>query len=303
MRSTVVSLAILAATAGTLATTARAQEAVGRDQEVWTWSDRVARGDWFHFASRMGDVTVTEGTSDRVEVRAQKILRRGRATDISFIVVRYNDGVTICAVYDEDECDDDGIHSDWRGRRSRDLAGLAVTIRLPRGVKVRAQSGNGEVNVSGATDEVIAASGNGKVGVNGSGGSVKASSGNGEVSVTGAKGPVNASSGNGDVMISTSTGPVSASSGNGDIIVTMSELGQRERMDFSTGNGRIRLSLPSNFAAEIDASTGNGEIDSDFPITVTGKISKSRVRGTIGTGGPRVKLISGNGRIELRKQT
>jgi len=120
--------------------------------------------------------------------------------------------------------------------------------------------------------------------------------------VEGARGPVDAHSGNGDVQITTSTGPVSATSGNGDVVVSMTTLGDRESMTFTTGNGRVRISVPSNFAAEIDASTGNGEVVSDFPITVTGRLSKSHIRGTIGSGGPRIRLSSGNGTIELLRR-
>jgi DUF4097 and DUF4098 domain-containing protein YvlB len=296
-------MAGLATTAAltTLAPVASAQNVVGRNQDVWTWSGRVAPGAWFRFNASMGGVEVTEGSGAQVEVRAEKVLRRGRATDIGFIVMQGNDGATICAVYeDDDECETDGIHG-GRGRSWRDRATLRVTIQLPHGVRIRAASGNGDVSVSGATDEVVASSGNGRVRVNGSGGAVRASSGNGAVTVEGARGSVDVNSGNGDVSITTSIGPVSANSGNGDITVSMDALRSAEAMAFTTGNGRITVTLPSDYAADVDASTGNGSIESDFPITVSGRITQSHVRGTIGKGGPRLRLVSGNGRIELRK--
>jgi hypothetical protein len=282
-----------------------AQQILGRSEEVFTWSDRVARAAWFRFFAPMGDITVTAGSGDRVEVRAEKVLRRGRVDDIAFAVVRSGDGITICAIYeDEDDCDEDGLHRRWTNwSRSRTYPGLAVTIRLPAGVRVRAQSGNGDVSVTGAGDEVIATSGNGRVRVNGSGGDVNASSGNGEVTVEGARGAVRANSGNGDVTVSTTRGPVQANSGNGDLYITMDALPSEEDMTFNTGNGRIRLMLPANFSGEIDASSGNGSVVSDFPIQVTGRISRTRVRGTIGDGGGRrVRMTSGNGTIELRKR-
>ena len=284
-----------------VASVAPAQDVVGRNQGTWTFSDRVARGDWFHFATRMGDVTVTEGSGDRVEVRAEKRLNRGRADDIGFVVLRHNDGITVCAVYDEDDCDEEGVRSESRSWNGSRRAGLTVTIRVPRGVKVHAASGNGEVSVSDASDDVVAASGNGRVRVN-SGISIRASSGNGEVSVTGARGPVEASSGNGDVTVATSLGPVSASSGNGTLDISMEVLRGPERMEFTTGNGRIRITVPSNFAAEVDANSSNGDVVSDFPITLTGRLSKSRLRGTINGGGARVRLTTGNGQIELRRR-
>jgi hypothetical protein len=298
------SIAIAALCTLSLTATASAQDIVGRNDETWTASERVTRGEWFKFYSATGEVVVTEGSGDRVEVRAEKILRRGaRETDIGFVVLRGRDGVTICALYEEDDCDEDGIRSNWNNRRNRDgnRANLKVTIRVPRDVKLAARSGNGDVSVDGVSSDIDAASGNGKVRVNG-GQDVHANSGNGEVTVEGARGPVDAHSGNGDVQITTATGPVSATSGNGDVIVSMTTLGERESMTFTTGNGRVRITVPSNFAAELEASTGNGEIVSDFPITVTGRLTKSHIRGTIGSGGPRLRLSSGNGTIELLRR-
>ena len=83
----------------------------------------------------------------------------------------------------------------------------------------------------------------------------------------------------GDITVGTTMGPVSA----------------------STGNGRIELTVPAGFNAQVDASTGNGGILTDFPIQVTGRISKTRMRGTIGEGGRRLRLVTGNGEIEIRR--
>jgi DUF4097 and DUF4098 domain-containing protein YvlB len=94
---------------------------------------------------------------------------------------------------------------------------------------------------------------------------------------------------------------VTATSGNGDLTVDMDTLSGDDNMEFSTGNGRIRVTLPANFAGEIDASSGNGSVETDFAIQVTGRISRTRLRGTIGQGGRRVRLTTGNGQIELRR--
>ena len=84
--------------------------------------------------------------------------------------------------------------------------------------------------------------------------------------------------------------------------VTLGELQNDEDMEFNTGNGRIQVTMPASFTGTIDASTGNGSIVSDFPITLTGRISRTRLRGTIGQGGGRrIRMMSGNGQIELRR--
>lgn len=281
-----------------------AGQVLGRDVEVFTRNEAVARGEWFRYYGPIGDVTVTEGSGTQVEFRAEKILRNGRVTDIAFELRRTGEGVTICAIFDDgDECTDNGYRSDRRRNWSRNFRppSLTVTIRVPAGVRLAVHSGNGDLSVTGAHAELIARSGNGRVRVAGTAGEVDAATGNGEVTVDNVRGPVSASSGNGDVRVTTVQGPVSARSGNGDLIVRMSELRLADDMEFTTGNGRIEVTVPAEFNANIDASTGNGGIVTDFPIQVSGRISKTRLRGTIGQGGRRLRLVTGNGEIELRR--
>jgi DUF4097 and DUF4098 domain-containing protein YvlB len=224
-------------------------------------------------------------------------------TDVGFKVVRSGEGVTICAVYDDgDECTENGFRSEWR-RWPRNFRPptLSVTIKVPAGVRLSVNSGNGDVSVTGAHAELVARSGNGRVRVTGTAGEVEAASGNGEVTVDNVRGPVTATTGNGDVSVTAVQGPVSANSGNGDLRVRMTELKGADDMDFTTGNGRIEITVPEGFGAQVEASTGNGSIQTDFPIQVSGRISKTRLRGTIGQGGRRLRLITGNGTIELRR--
>jgi hypothetical protein len=72
-------------------------------------------------------------------------------------------------------------------------------------------------------------------------------------------------------------------------------------MTFSTGNGRIQVAVPSGFTGEVEGDLGHGEFRSDFPLTVKGRLSPQHIRATIGSGGPRVRMTSGNGDIELVK--
>jgi hypothetical protein len=298
MRATRIALTLVA-----LLPSLAAAQVFGRDDRIFTRNEAITKGAWFRFFAPIGDITVTEGTGTQVELRAEKILRQGEVTDIAFNVRRNTEGVTICAIYeDNDECTEEGFRSERRnwGRNYRPPT-LSVTIRVPAGVRLRVHSGNGDVSANGAYAELIAHSGNGRVRVSGAAGEVEVASGNGEVTIENVRGPVSASTGNGDVSVTTAQGPVSANSGNGDLRVRMSELKTTADMDFTTGNGRIEVTIPDGFSAEIDASTGNGSIQTDFPIQVSGRISKTRLRGTIGQGGKRLRLITGNGEIELRK--
>jgi putative adhesin len=279
-----------------------AQQLQGREGTRFTWSERVAAGQWLRIYGNNGRIQVTEATGDAAEVVGEKELRRGRPEDIAFEVRKTSDGVTICAIIADEDCDDEGVRH--HGRWNDDYNGRRVnfTVRLPKGVNVAIGSGNGDVAITGATAEARAASGNGKVRVS-AGGAVRASSGNGEVNVERAGGPVRASSGNGRVTVATSRGPVNASSGNGDVEVSMDAIADLpDDMDLSSGNGTVTVTVPADFSGELDASTGSGKFYSDFPLTVRGRIDPQRVRATIGKGGRRLTMRSGNGDVELRKK-
>ena len=295
--------ACVLASAFAVAAPLAAQQLQGREGTRFTWSERVATGQWLRIYNSNGRIQVTEGSGDVAEVIGEKDLRRGRPEDIGFEVRRTNDGVTICAIInDATECDDDGIRQQ-RGRWNDDSNGKRVhfTVRVPKGVHVAAGSGNGDVSVV-ASAEVRASSGNGDVRVS-AGGPAHASSGNGEVRVDRAAGPVRASSGNGRVFVATTRGPVNASSGNGDIDVTMDAIADvADDMELSSGNGTITVTVPADFAGELDASTASGRFYSDFPITIRGRMDPHRVRATIGRGGRRLSMRSGNGDVELKKK-
>ena len=59
--------------------------------------------------------------------------------------------------------------------------------------------------------------------------------------------------------------------------------------------------LPTHINANIDAETVNGRVQTDFPVKIVGKISPRHLRGTIGTGGATLKLITVNGSITLHE--
>jgi DUF4097 and DUF4098 domain-containing protein YvlB len=287
------------------ANSAWAQEIVGRRESSYTITERLETGDFLRVASPNGRISVTQGRGSQVEIRADKTVRRGSVEDIGFVVRKGSEGLTVCAVYeDEDECGRNGeYHGHDLGSRWQREHQLRVdfTIRIPDGVKVRVATGNGDVSVTGAGSDVNASTGNGAVMVSNTVGTVHASSGNGKVTIEGAEGPVEVSTGNGEVYVMTSTGPVNATSGNGDIEVSMDRLPSSSDMSFSTGNGRITVTVPEGFDAELDSHTGSGKVLVDFPIQVRGRIDPSRIRGTIGRGGGRLTLSSGNGDLEIRR--
>ena len=279
---------------------AQPQVTGGRDLD---WRGRVAAGGTVRVATFNGDVTVEPSGSDAIEVTGTTRGSSAERARVVFEVVEHGGGVTICARTERHRCDPtEGLQSAGRSRTNERAGSARLVVRLPEGVDLRASSGNGDVQVARAGGAVHASSGNGEVVVRDAGGAVRASTGNGAVTVEGAGGGVDASTGNGRVTVATSEGPVRASTGNGAIDVRMASLRGREDMSFSTGNGRISVRLPASFAGTLDLGTGHGEAYSDFPVTVQGRLQARRLVGTVGDGsGPRVRLRSGNGSVEVRK--
>lgn len=266
--------------------------------DLFTWSGRVTSGGSFSIRHFNGPIDVREGTGDRVEFRAER--RSRRSAEVSFEVENRSDGPVMCSVWRGRSACDNGRSRGWDWDEGP--PSTRVTVVLPKGVKLYANTGNGDVTVDKASNDVEVRTGNGDVRLLLTAGRVDVSTGNGELEVDGATGPVNANTGNGRVTVYTSTGPVTVRTGNGEIDVRMKTLTGNSDMTFSSGNGAVRVTLPSTFAGEIDASTGHGDFSSDFEIKVLGRLNPRHIRGTIGEGGSRrIRMSTGNGRLELRR--
>ena len=292
----------LAALLAALPALVNAQTLLGRNDSVFTWRGALAAGALLTVKNNNGPIDVRPATGNQVELRAEKRARYGNVTDAAFDIGTSGNGdVTICSTFrGNNPCDED---RHWRdddddGHRS---VTVAMSVLVPRGARVRVATGNGAVTVEGVGGEVNAATGTGRVRVVGTEGAVRVATGNGDVDVRDVKGAVRVSTGNGRVAVTTAQGPVEARSGNGDIDVRMTALRASEDMTFSTGSGDVRVTLPTNYNGELDATTGNGTISSDFDLKLEGRMNPRRVRATIGSGGARLRLATGNGGLEVRK--
>lgn len=276
------------------ASPALAQNPRGQNDSTFVWTGRLADGALLTIKNIVGGIRVVEASGDRVEVRASKRSRGRDPREVSFDVDESSTSATICTVYRGESACEEGNFRNMR-------ISVEYTIAMPRGLRLRASTGNGDLTVDRAGSEVDMRTGNGAVHVGQTEGRVTVATGNGDVEVESAKGPVRATSGNGRIFVSTTQGPVSAHTGNGDIDVRMKALSTSADMDFQSGSGAIRVTLPSDFNGQFEASTGNGELRSDFEIQIRGRLDPQHMRGVIGSGGRLIRMQTGNGRIEIRK--
>ena len=265
------------------------------------FTGQIESGAWLRIRGHKGNIRVEEASGSTATVTARTRYRRDSDAEVTYEVKRDGRNVTVCSITPRTRrCDESGYESRW-GRDDRGEGSADFTVSLPRGVRLLASTGNGEVDIRNAGSDVRAASGNGEININGAGGTVDVSTGNGEILVDRAEGEVEASTGNGTIRVRTSRGPVSASTGNGSIDVEMATLRGDEDMKFTTGNGSITVGFPSTLSARIDADGPFRNFETDFPLEMGRGFSSDRIRGTIGSGSRNIRLTTGNGRIRLRK--
>jgi hypothetical protein len=208
---------------------------------------------------------------DRVEVVG--VRRRGSGDwdgeEVRVDVREGSGGVTICALWGPDSyCEEGGgMHGETHGRGPRDR--IDFEVRLPRRLKLSANSVSGDVRVTGVGDEVQAASVSGAVSLD----HVRAPS----ISATSVSGDVEAH--------------VDALTGGGDL-------------RFTSVSGNVSLELPRNLDADVRLQTVSGELDSDFPLVIRGPArmgpGRHSVTGTIGRGGRELLLTTVSGDVRLR---
>jgi len=66
-------------------------------------------------------------------------------------------------------------------------------------------------------------------------------------------------------------------------------------------NGSVTAGLPRRIDMNIDAETVNGRVETEFPVKISGKISTRHLRGTIGNGGPTLRVTTVNGSITIQE--
>ena len=231
------------------------------------WAKALPAGQWVRLHNVSGDVTVSAIDGDRVEVVG---IRRGGGgyddDDVRVEVHEGRDGVTICALWGEESwCDDRGSHIESHSDGRRHRGNVDFEVRLPRRLKLSANSVSGDVEVNGAGDEV------------------RARSVSGDVKLERLRSPA-----------------VTATSVSGDVDVGIDALTGAGDLRFTSVSGNVSLQLPRSLDADITLKTVSGELDSDFQLTLRGAMSRRSLNGRIGRGGRELYLTTVSGDVRLR---
>jgi hypothetical protein len=141
---------------------------------------------------------------------------------------------------------------------------------------------------------------------------------NGDITIENVKGNLEISNINGFIKMKNISGSVVANTINQDIVVGFSEVTPNTPMAFTTLNGKVDVTFPSNFKADVKLKTDMGEIFTDFDIDINktpAKVNKTENKeqgyykikkddwtyGKINGGGPEVMMKTMQGNIYIRK--
>jgi DUF4097 and DUF4098 domain-containing protein YvlB len=181
----------------------------------------------------------------------------------------------------------------WNRRGAANLC-----VRLPREMVLAVVAANGRVDISGVRGPVKARSTNGSVSVSDVVGDVEVATSNAKVCCSCTCGRLLARSSNGKIEIEQHRGSVDASTSNGLIRAALDEVG-KDGIHLATSNGRIVLDLPEDTDADVDIRVDNGVIRNDRPLRKATRETGGRVVGSVGAGGPLIKLRTSNGSIAV----
>ena len=181
---------------------------------------------------------------------------------------------------------------------------VRFVVNVPRTTDLNATSGDGSISVSGIDGRVEARSGDGSIATTDIKGDVGLDTGDGSISADNISGNLKINTGDGSVSVKGQPRGLVAHTGDGSVSVdvTSSSASPVADWELTTGDGGIHVTLPANFNAQVDAHTGDGGIDAnDFGLRPTGE-DRNDLRGAIGSGGPTIRLRTGDGGITLSKR-
>lgn len=125
---------------------------------------------------------------------------------------------------------------------------------------------------------------------------------NGEISISGVSGAVEVETVNGSLELEGLRGNARLETVNGSVEARFDRVGEGQRIDAETVNGRIELHLPEDTSARVTAETLNGGIDAeDFGLETEKGFVGRDCNGEIGSGSAHISLDTVNGAIRLRK--
>jgi DUF4097 and DUF4098 domain-containing protein YvlB len=294
---------IVLAALGAAAAPAVAQDR--RDRDPSTITSRIdttvtlARGGTVDLSLISGEIIVTAGSGDRVQVRAHS--ERGT---LSF------------------SASPNRVSLEVRSNRGR-LGETRYEVTVPVGARLELRAVSGDITSRGTRGEVEAATVSGDLEVTDATRIAYLETVSGDLTASNLSGDVRASSVSGDVELENVDGELEVETVSGELrlsgIRTKSirtetvsgdltydgTLDSGGRYDFHSHSGTIELRVPSNSGGNIRVETYSGSIDSDFPMNIKPgeriENRPKRMEFSFGNGGARITAETFSGDIMIQR--
>ena len=237
---------------------------LGREADsTFDWSGQVAEGQWIEVKGINGQLTAMPASGDSIQVTAVRSGFRSDPNEVEIVVVEHADGVTICAVYPSSGSEPNACVPGDGGRnrtRNNDVK-VEFEARVPAGVRFSGRMVNAAIR---------------------------------------GRRPHRGRPGADDQRQRPAVDVAGRKREDREWVdqglVRCDSLGRRVHL--RNVNGGIRLEVPEQINADLEIRTTNGRITTDLPITTT-RETRRRVEGTLGAGGPDLRLRTVNGSITL----
>ena len=244
-----------------------------------------------------GSIEVTSWDKPEVAVTIERRAdSQAEAEALKVTAEQNGNRIVVHAVKPEDR--ESSVHIGFHQGRS-----VRFVVTVPRTSDLNATSGDGSISVTGITGRVTARSGDGSITTSDVKGDVGLDTGDGSVTAENVSGSLKINSGDGSVTVRGQPQGLIAHTGDGSVNIDVtSATTAASDWELTTGDGGIHVTLPAGFNAQVDAHTGDGGIDAhDFGLRATGE-DRNDLRGSIGSGGPTIRLRTGDGGITLSKR-
>ena len=241
-----------------------------------------------------GPIEIRTWDREEVEVAIEK--RAADSATMSNIVVTARQDGNRVSVDVKNTRSSDGIF-DMRWTRA------SLVVSVPRSSNIQAHSHDGSITLERLAGRIDLRSGDGSIRARDVSGEITAHTGDGSMRFDGVDGVLDAQSGDGSVVVDGALDGLRVRTGDGSVSIYATEAARSRDWEVTTGDGSVILEVPEGFGGELEAHTGDGRIRVEGLSVSTGEDRRRRdVRGTIGAGGPSVRLRTGDGSISVRSR-
>lgn len=209
------------------------------------------------------------------------------------------------------------------GPSRRNFSGLSLGVNIsptarlrvavPRLSNITARSNDGSIRAEAVDGKIALNTSNGRVTATRLAGDIHVRSGDGSISLDHVTGRLDLETDDGRIGVDGRPSVLRVKTRNGSVHAQIDgDTVMADNWDLASGDGRVTLTLPSAFSAELDAETGDGSVRSSHPLVDDDRGDRRRrERGVswrdrrrvmltkIGDGGKTLRVRTANGTIRI----